>query len=505
MLGGFALQPYTSPFVRALASNNNTDNVLVLIQLNGGNDGLNTVIPIEYYSNYYNARPGLAIPENNILKLTDETGLHPSMSSMKEIYNEGNLAIVNAVGYPTPNYSHFRSTDIWMSASGSEESISSGVLGRYLNVEYPGFPFGFPNSTMPDPLAIQIGYTTPLILQGNAAGMGVCLTNPDYFYDLLNGVEEPLPATEWAEELNYIRLITRHTEQYGTVIKQAAQNVPTQGNYPPHSLAEQLKIVARLIKGGLKTRVYVVGISGFDTHSNQLSTHAYLLQSVSESIKAFMDDLKGMGIEERVVGMTFSEFGRRIKSNGSMGTDHGAASPLFVFGKNVRGGLVGSNPILPANAVVTDNIPFQHDFRSVYASLISDWFCVNSADLQTIMLGETFQALPLIENSSCSITLPFKKNVLEKSNREAGELLLNNSPNPFTQTTKISFQTKGGHTLLQIIDNMGRVIKVLTEKVYTPGVVNLDFDSRGLKPGVYYIRLQNDFKSQMRAMLKVKN
>jgi len=502
VLGGFALQPYTSPFVRALA-NDNTDNVLVLIQLGGGNDGLNTVIPLEYYSEYYKARPNIAIPQNSIIRLNDKTGLHPAMNSMRAMYDEGLVAIVQGVGYPKPNYSHFRSTDIWMSASDSEESVPSGVFGRFLNAQYPGFPFGFPNSDMPDPLAIQIGYTTPLMLQGPAAGMGVCITNPDYFYNLLNGVEEPVPDTEWGNELEYVRLVKRQTEQYGTVIKQAAARVSMQGNYPSNELGGQLKIVARLIKGGLKTRVYVVGLNGFDTHANQPGVHAYLLQSMSDSIKAFMDDLKGLGIEERVVGMTFSEFGRRIKTNASMGTDHGAASPLFVFGKNVRGGLVGSNPVLPVNVNVTDNIPLQHDFRSVYSSILSDWFCVNSTDLETIMGGKTFESLPLIASSSCAVMMPLKGVDMARSGVETNEQLLSNYPNPFSQTTKITFKTKGGHTLLQLLDASGRVIKTLTDQIYPPGVFTIDLDAHSLTAGAYYVRLQNDFKSQVRGMLKV--
>lgn len=502
VLGGFALQPYTSPFVRALA-NDNTDNVLVLIQLGGGNDGLNTVIPLEYYAEYYNARPHIAIAENSIIRLNDKTGLHPAMNSMRTMYDEGLVAIVQGVGYPNPNYSHFRSTDIWMSASDAEESVPSGVFGRFLNTHYPGFPFGFPNNDMPDPLAIQIGYTTPLILQGPAAGMGVCITDPDHFYDLLNGVEEPVPDTEWGNELDYIRLVKRQTEQYGSVIKQAAGSVHAQGNYPSNELAGQLKIVARLIKGGLKTRVYVVGLNGFDTHANQPGVHAYLLQSMSDSIKAFMDDLKGLGIEERVVGMTFSEFGRRIKTNASMGTDHGAASPLFVFGKNVQGGLVGSNPVLPANANVTDNIPLQHDFRSVYSSVLSDWFCVNNADLQTIMGGKTFESLPLIASSSCAISSPLSSINAVKSDPETNKQLLSNYPNPFSHSTKITFKTKGGHTLLQLLDASGHVIKTLTDQVYMSGVFTIDLDARSLTAGAYYLRLQNDFKSQVRGMLKV--
>ncbi|HEX6181082.1 MAG TPA: DUF1501 domain-containing protein, partial [Chitinophagaceae bacterium] len=256
----------------------------------------------------------------------------------------------------------------------------------------------------------------------------------------------------------------------------------------------------RLIKGGLQTRIYMVSIGGFDTHSSQVNTtdvttgtHATLMQRVSDAIKAFMDDLKFLGIEDRVTGLTFSEFGRRIKSNASMGTDHGAAAPMIVFGKKVKPGIVGTNPPIPTSANVNDNIPYQYDFRSIYASVLKQWFCVNTTDLQTIML-KNFQDIPLYLNTGCSGTDP----VL------AGDQLIINKPNPFEVRTVITFTTNGGHTLVQIIDTLGRVIKNLTDKEYAPGTYNITFESHGLPAGVYYARLQNGSVQQVRSMLKVR-
>jgi uncharacterized protein (DUF1501 family) len=510
LINGFSVSAYTgaSSLVQALMSaTTDTEKVLVLVRLDGGNDGLNMVIPIEYYSGYFNARKNIAIPQNKVLALdgVSKTGLHPSMTGMQTLYSEGKLAIVNAVGYPSPNFSHFRATDIWMTASDSDQLLSTGWVGRYLGTEFPGYPDAYPSTQMPDPLAIQIGAIPTTAFQGPGFNMGINITDPTSFYDFLNGVEDPVPDTPWGKELKYIRIIARQTELYSMAIKTAAQKVPTQGSYPANNdLAQQLRIVARLVKGGLKTRVYMVSTGGFDTHSGQANAldtttghHAQLMRTVSDAIKSFMDDIKNLGVEDRVIGMTFSEFGRRIKSNSSLGTDHGAAAPVFVFGKNVRPGIVGVNPNLPANASINDNVPFQYDFRSIYASLLRQWFCVDASNLQTILL-KNFQDIYLAINSACATT--GIEEVLDNDGRE----LIVNYPNPFVETTQITFRTSGGHTLVHVMDQLGRVIRTLTDKVYAPGSYTITFDSGGLPTGVYYARLQNGATQQVRPMLKTR-
>jgi uncharacterized protein (DUF1501 family) len=323
VINGFSLKAFAaeSPLARLLGATDN-DHVLVIVQLNGGNDGLNTVIPIDQYSNYYNARTNVAIAENKILQLDaiTNTGLHPAMAGMQAMYNEGKLGIVQAVGYPQPNFSHFRATDIWMTASNSNEVITSGWGGRFLDFEFPNFPIGYPNSDMTDPLGIQIGSVTSTVFQGPSVSMGMSITDPTSFYNLINGVEDPAPNTPAGNELKYIRLVAMQTNLYADVVKDAALSVTQQSAYPNNnSLADQLKIVARLIKGGLKTKIYMVSYTGFDTHSLQVDSndtsigrHATLLANVSGAIAAFQADLKYLDIEDRVMGLTFSEFGRRI-------------------------------------------------------------------------------------------------------------------------------------------------------------------------------------------------
>lgn len=510
VVDGYTVKAFAadSPLLQALMNpTTDTDHVLVIVQLSGGNDGLNMVIPISNYSSYYNARSNVAIAENRILRLDGyaNTGLHPAMTGMQSLYNEGKLNIVQAVGYPSPNFSHFRATDIWMSGSSSDEVVNTGWTGRYLNTEYPNFPEGYPNETMPDPLAIQIGSLTSLTLQGPAMNMGMSITNPTSFYNLLNNVMDPAPNTPMGVELTYIRTIARQTNLFAERIVAAASEVTQQAAYPENnSLADQLKIVARLVKGGLKTRIYMVGMGGFDNHSSQVEaadtstgTHANLLKTLSDAIKAFVDDCQFLGVQDRVVGMTFSEFGRRIKSNSSMGTDHGAAAPMFIFGKQAVPGVTGNNPSIPGGASVNDNIPFQYDFRSIYASLLEKWFCVPPATLQTILF-QNFQSLNIVNDAACT-------GVIDDPNQSAGNELITNYPNPFTSTTTIRYKTRGGHTLIQIIDMLGRVVRTPVDAdLRSSGEFTTTFDSTGFPPGVYYARLQNGPTQQVRAMLKVR-
>jgi uncharacterized protein (DUF1501 family) len=508
LLDGFSVRVLGESSIMAALQNAyvETDKVLVIIQLNGGNDGLNMVIPIDQYSNYYNARSNIAIAENKVLSLTgtNAVGLHPSMTGLQTMYNEGKLRLVQAVGYPNPNFSHFRATDIWMSAANSNEELESGWAGRYLGDQYANYPIGYPNTTMPDPLGIQIGSTTSLTFQGPSATTGISITSATNFYNLVNGIQDPAPNSHAGDALKYVRLVAQQTNQYATRIVGAANNVPTQGTYPTgNTLADQLKIVARLVKGGLKTRVYMVSMGGFDTHSSQTNTgdtltgtHATLMQRLSDAIKAFQDDLKGLGVEDRVMGMTFSEFGRRIKSNASTGTDHGAAAPLFVFGTKVNPGITGVNPTIPSTATVNDNIPMQYDFRSVYSTILQNWFCVDAVTLQTVML-QNFQQLELCANGTCG-TLT---NV--DDNRNAGISLISNYPNPFTLTTTIKFTTKGGHTLVQVMDSLGRVIRTPVDRDYSAGTYQVPFNSYALPSGVYYLRFQNGITQQVKSMLKV--
>jgi len=409
-LDGWSLSALAqSPLLQGVGVANDNDRVLVLIQLSGGNDGLNTVIPIDQYDAYYAARTNIAIPQEKILRLNgvDQTGLNPAMTPIQNLYNEGKIKIVQAVSYPNPNFSHFRATDIWLSGSDADKTVESGWAGRFLDKEYPGFPTSYPSSSMPDPLAIQVGGIISPALQGPVTSMGMAITNPSSFYALLN---DKLPVTDAdtraGDQLAYIRQLSVITDKYSTVIKNAAQKVKTQSSLYPaqgkNQLADQLKIVARLIAGGLKTKVYMVSMGGFDTHSRQtdandttIGSHAKLLERLSEAVSVFMTDINELGVGDRVMGMTFSEFGRRIKSNASGGTDHGAAAPVFLFGNGVEPGILGTNPAMPTAANVKDNVEMQHDFRSLYTSILENWFLIGQPESQAVMLKD-FDSLAIV-------------------------------------------------------------------------------------------------------------
>jgi uncharacterized protein (DUF1501 family) len=401
-----------SPLLRAAARGLGEGKVVVLIQLNGGNDGLNTVIPLGQYDAYHAARANIAIPENKVLRLKgfDQTGLNPAMPEMQWLFEAGKLAIIQSVSYPQPNFSHFRATDIWLTGADAGQILSTGWAGRYLDELYPQFPQNYPNPDMPDPLAIQVGSLVSPALQGPGLTMGMAISNPNSFYDLINDKSEPVPDSRAGDQLAYIREMAVKTDQYAGVIKAAAQKVTKQSDcYPApgkNPLADQLKIVARLVAGGLRTQFYLVSMGGFDTHARQVEptdpttgAHAKLLAKLSEAINAFQDDLTQLQVSDKVMGMTFSEFGRRIQSNASGGTDHGAAAPVFVFGEKVQGGVIGQNPSWPDKLTVNDNIAMQYDFRSVYSTLLEKWFMSDETIAGTALLKK-YPSLALIRQGA---------------------------------------------------------------------------------------------------------
>lgn len=504
-INGFAVKAFGgSSLLNALQkSAEDNDHVLVMIQMIGGNDGLNMVVPLDVYGDYQNARKNIAIPEGAVLPLANniKTGLHPAMTGLQEMYDNGKVCVIQSVGYPSPDYSHFRAMDIWMSGSDQNQIIDTGWAGRYLETQFPGFPDAYEGA---EPLAIQIGSLTSPVFQGNDANMAVAISSSTDFYNLIEDINDPVPNTHAGVELEYVRLIAKQSNKFADAIKKAAANVTSQSPYPDNRLAEQLKIVARLVAGGLKTRLYMVTHAFFDTHANQAQAgdttkgeHANLLGQLSDSIKAFMDDLTKLKASRRVVGMTFSEFGRRIKSNGSMGTDHGAAAPMIVFGDYVLQGVLGSSPDIPTDTNVADNMPMQYDFRSVYASLLEQWFCVDNATLQTVLFKD-YQRLPIVSGVACG-TLTTIDDVNNGSNN-----LITNYPNPFVSTTTLKYKTKGGHTMIQIFDTMGRLVATPVNQIQAAGEYSITFDSGNLASGIFYARLQNGVYQHLRSMLKVK-
>lgn len=494
VINGMGVKAFAeNPLIQFLGKAAHEDRVLVLIQLNGGNDGINTVIPLDQYSNLMAVRNNIAIPESKVLSLsgTTATGFHPGMSELRNLYNNGNVSVVQSVGYPNPNYSHFRATDIWLTGSDADETLETGWMGRYLDQKYTGFPDGYPNTNYPDPPAIQIGFLISPAFQGEDASLAMSITDPKSFYQFVSGTVDPAPNTPAGHELTFLRLVAQQTQAYSAVIKGAADKAtnvstlyPTAGQ---NSLADQLKIVAQLIAGGLKTKVYMVSLGGFDTHAQQVisgatdtGNHAKLLSQISVAVNAFQDDLKKLNVADRVLGMTFSEFGRRIISNQSLGTDHGAAAPLFLFGTQVNGGLLGSNPVIPANSTVNDNIPMQYDFRSIYATILKNWFGVSDVELSNTMLNQ-YPILNFVNTTATGIT---EENLLEHNT-------VSNFPNPCSEHTTIQFDSKGGLMRLSLYNAQGQLIEVINEATYPVGKIETRLTTSHLASGVYYYQIQH--------------
>jgi uncharacterized protein (DUF1501 family) len=381
--------------------------ILVIIQMNGGNDGLNTIIPIDKYTNLNNARPNIILPQASILPLTNNatTGMHPALTELRDMYNNGKVVIVQGVSYPNPNFSHFRATDIWFSGSASNVDLDTGWMGRSLDTQYPNYPSAYPNTNMPDPLAIQIGSTLPFSLQGPAVNMGYNVSNPASLLNIINSTTDTAPNNDYGRELTFLRLMKDQSNAYRTTIQNAYNAQATLSTLYPasgNSLADQLKIVARLIGGGLKTPVYIVNHpNSHDTHVDQVvtgatatGTHANILSILSKAINAFQNDITLMGKAPNVTGMTFSEFGRRIINNASKGTDHGVGAPVLFFGAALNAGMIGTSPNIPLTPTVNDQVPMQNDFRQIYSTVMQDWFCMSPGESQTV-LGSPFSKLPI--------------------------------------------------------------------------------------------------------------
>jgi uncharacterized protein (DUF1501 family) len=403
-----------------------SDRVLVIVQLNGGNDGLNMVLPLDVqYDNLALARPNIIIPKASIKKLgTFETGLHPAMDGLRTLYDEKHLTVIQGVSYATPDFSHFRATDIWLTGANYNEYLTTGWAGRFLQYQYPTFPDGYPSTAMPDPLAIQIGSNLSTALQGNSANTGQPI--PSSFNGDITQLQSAYtnsvtPATPAGVEATYLRQQQAFANQYRQGIINAwnagtnSLTYPaTPAGVPNNALGQQLRIVARLVKGGLKTKVFFVSSGSFDTHADQVVSadrttgyHAGLLKELSDAIRTFQTDLTTMGIADRVMGLTFSEFGRRVKSNASSGTDHGVAAPMFVFGNAVNPAVLGANAVIPTGTALTTNtqVPTQFDFRQVYRSVLQDWFCVPAADVID-MANTTLSPSGAVPPSNCNTTLP---------------------------------------------------------------------------------------------------
>lgn len=478
-----------------------SDRILVLVQLFGGNDGLNTIVPHDN-DRYYHLRPIVAIPRHEVLPLTGQLGMHPAMGALHDLFSEGEMAIVQGVGYANASLSHFRGTDIWLSGTDASTYLNTGWTGRQLEMTYPDF------NTQPTnyPLAVQIGGIGSMLFAGSERDMGIAVTNTALFRRLTREGkyydEQGVPQTRFGDEMAYLRRVANDTFRYGAAIQDASSQGSNEVNYPGQNyLAESLAIVARLIKGRLGSHIYHVGIGGFDTHGSQGSvqgTHATLLERLSDAVVAFLQDVRAGGRHEDVLVMTFSEFGRRVEQNGSHGTDHGTAAPLFMFGPAAHGGLFGEAPSL-TDLDGNGNLKYQTDFKAIYATVLQHWFGFSQGASETV-LGNRYEPLGLVRNPSGVLV----------TDREAQQLpqmfvLHGNYPNPFNPSTTIPYTLQeGGSVRLDIYDVAGRHVRTLVDAVQPPGSYTATFDASGLGSGTYHYRLRTSHGEAARQMALVR-
>ena len=461
------------------------DRVLVIIRLNGGNDGLNMVIPTDQYANLLLQRPNIVIPSNQVLPLTTEVGLHPAMTGMKNMFDHGKLSILQNVGYPEQNRSHFRSMDIWTSGM-MDPANTTGWLGRPFDNDYPNYPDDYPNASYPDPFAITMGYDVSATCQGLMGNFSQSVQDPFATFSLQTSAALN-DGTYYGSNMEYISTMIGQANAYGGQVNAAASlGTSISSMYDPNnSLAVQLKYVAQMISGGLKTKVYVLNLDGFDTHDGQVvdgqtttGNHANLLKKLSDAIAAFSDDLNLMGLNSRVAGMTFSEFGRQVASNASFGTDHGDAAPMFLFGSCVNTGILGPNPVIDNVIHPQAGVSMQIDFRDIYASILKDWFLVDSTEVQTM-----FEHSVTFYNvlGACNL------GVEEKFTQERIKLVL--YPNPSVNQTTVQLNVKNEWVKVEAYDMSGSSVAVLFDGQLQAGEHKIPLDIANFSSGQYVIRV----------------
>lgn len=479
-----------SPLSQAI-NDSETENILILIRLKGGNDGLNTIVPVYDYDKYASFRPNLRHAENGLIKLHDDFGMPNYMSDLESMWGEGAMKVVHGVGYEEQTLSHFKSSDIWASAVPKQDE-DSGFMGRYFKGLYPDYLVNPPEK----PAAIQIGSFGNLIFDDDGINnYAITISSIRSLQNIgesgqLHSLTDVDGMCEYSDRLKFLRGVTNNTFTYAGVINKAYQRGENSVAYPPKEiskLAQQLKEIARMIKGNLGTKVYMVSLGGFDTHANQIEDHAKLWNDISIALKTFYKDLAETEDDMRVLSMTISEFGRRAEENGSKGTDHGAAAPIMLFGPAIQdNGFIGSHPDLN-DLDKRGNLKYTVDFREVYSAAMKEWLCIDPAIVDAALKLE----VPFEDRSfgfSCKGILntdfddsPFNFDHSIRNQTEAG-----------IPKTTLHYQTKEtGHVNVSVFSFTGALINVLREGIITEGsyFVNLSDELAKINTGIYIYRI----------------
>lgn len=486
MLGGQEVRASSALNLLAQINGAESDRILVIVQLFGGNDGLNTMIPV-LDDNYHRMRPEIRIDKKDCWNLAN-IYLHPSLNAgnkggLARMLEMGTLAIVQGVGYDNPNLSHFRSTDIWLSGINSSDPdvrLDTGWLGRMLEKQYPDFPASLPE----DPLAIQFGGFSLALMSGKGR-MGIEVGDPSKQEGVrseLDTLDLESTDTRYKIEYEFISDIASRSNKYAQNVKTAYANgkAKLKGTYASNGFAKQMASVAALIAGGLDTKVYVVSLGGFDTHVSQQQldprsgAHPSLLAALSDAIGQFQYDMTLLEQQDRVIGMTVSEFGRRPEQNGSLGTDHGAASVQFIWGSQVNSGVFGTAPDL-VNLNSNGDLVYNIDYRQIYAEVLTDWFGLSLADAREVLVKDDVIPVDVVRAQ------PTKgvKDVAGYAGRS-----VSNYPNPFIGSTMLALeldQTEDVH--IQVSDVTGRSTSTVLSQRLSAGPQRIPLSVTG--SGVY--------------------
>ncbi len=528
-----------------LAQQSTNDRVLIILQLHGGNDGLNTIIPISNYDEYYSRRANIAIPYkvgNRTLIPLDSTvaseeqvGLHPDMHDFKRLYDAGKAAVFQGVSYERNNGSHFRGRDIWFMGGGADDYFSSGWIGRYLGKEYEPltYPTDFPTEEMPDPLALEMGNDVSLLFhqEGNiptSISLGSNPGNLANLIDQLEGFEDEgidprgnppafLNNSPYGQEMNWILGLEDKSETYikrlSEIYDSAAEtSVTYPENYPFNApdgskrnpLSNQLKLVARLLAGGVKTKVFLVKMGGFDTHASQVESydptmgvHSALLYHISSAMAAFQKDLRSRGIEDRALTITMSEFGRRIGSNGSYGSDHGTGGPVMMFGAGVKPGIYGTVP-----DVSQGNVGMQFDYRQIYANVLFEWMGVDKSVIENDIFYQDYIEGPNPAGGNYEPMDLIKEVILsEKEHLKKNYRIEAVYPNPASNYTQAKiFINNYQEVNVQLINVNGQVVSQSTRRV-APGEHTFSFVLDALNPGFYFIKAKSEILDDTKRLI----
>ncbi len=467
------------------------DRILVIIRLNGGNDGLNTVIPLDQYDNLMIQRPDIILPQASILPLSGyDLALHPKMVGMQQMFDNGELSILQNVQAPGGR-SHFRATEVWL--SGIEEQThpesETGWIGRILDIEYPGFPSAYPNASYTDPFAISFTTNPSGTCEGHDGNFSHPVIDPNNTSNIQGGSTMGVPNSYNASHLEFLQFIGSQANDYNQRISESVNlGNSLSPNYGTDSVSKAMQNVAKLISGGLQSKIYIVEVGGFDTHSNQIDAsdvtegkHANLWGKISTAISAFQEDMNAMNLNERVMGMTFSEFGRQIAQNGSNGTDHGDAAPMFMFGSCIGAQVLGTNPIIE-NAISNGaGVDIEIDARDVYSTILKDWF--GALDTDVVQNWEDYGGVNYL-----GLLAPCSSVGLDESKKTP--LNVKVYPNPSAGNIYVEVDLPGGNAHFAMVNLQGKLVGQFERNIPYSGIHKLFLPNENLESGTYFLRIR---------------